>query len=143
MAKVFRFSEQEENIKYVLVVQGRPIVGLRLSAGGKMRPLLRPMVKYVGNMHGNELAGRQVLIALAEYLVHNYGVDDRVTRLLNTTEVMSLTSIILVMLHHSSSPPTPQIHLVPTMNPDGYAWTSPDGAWSPIRRNAHDVDLNR
>ena len=69
-----------------------------------MRPLLRPMVKYVGNMHGNELAGRQVLIALAEYLVHNYGVDDRVTRLLNTTEVMSLSSINLVMLHpaHSS-----------------------------------------
>ena len=106
MAKVFRFSEQEENIKYVLAVQGRPIVGLRLSAGGKMRPLLRPMVKYVGNMHGNELAGRQVLIALAEYLVHNYGVDDRVTRLLNTTEVMSLPSIILVMLQlpNSSDP---------------------------------------
>ena len=104
MAKAFRFSEQEENTHYVLVVQGRPIVGLRLSAGGKMRPLLRPMVKYVGNMHGNELAGRQVLIALAEYLVHNYGVDDRVTRLLNTTEVMSLSSINLVMLHHRISP---------------------------------------
>ena len=29
------------------------------------------------------------------------------------------------------------------MNPDGYAWTSEDGAWSPIRRNAHDIDLNR
>ena len=71
-----------------------------------MRPLLRPMVKYVGNMHGDELAGRQVLIALAEYLVHNYGVDDRVTRLLNTTEVMSLPSIILVMLQlpNSSDP---------------------------------------
>ena len=96
MAKAFRFSEQEGNPQYVLVVQGRPIVGLRLSAGGKMRPLLRPMVKYVGNMHGNELAGRQVLIALAEYLVHNYGVDDRVTRLLNTTEVMSPPSIILL-----------------------------------------------
>ena len=107
MAKVFRFSEQEENIKYVLVVQGRPIVGLRLSAGGKMRPLLRPMVKYVGNMHGNELAGRQVLIALAEYLVHNYGVDDRVTRLLNTTEVMPLPSItqeLMLQLPNSSDP---------------------------------------
>ena len=65
---------------------------------------MEPMFKYVGNMHGDELAGRQVLIALAEYLVHNYGVDDRVTRLLNTTEVMSLLSIILIMLHHSVSP---------------------------------------
>ena len=70
--------------------QGRPIVGLRLSAGGPMRPLLRPMVKYVGNMHGNELVGREILIALAEYLVLNYGVDERVTRLLNSTEVPSL-----------------------------------------------------
>ena len=104
---MFRFSEQEENPQYVLVVQGRPIVGLRLSAGGKMRPLLRPMVKYVGNMHGNELAGRQVLIALAEYLVHNYGVDDRVTRLLNTTEVMPLPSItqeLMLQLPNSSDP---------------------------------------
>ena len=49
--------------------------------------MLRPMVKYIGNMHGNELVGREILIALAEYLVHNYGVDDRVTRLLNSTEV--------------------------------------------------------
>ena len=107
MAKVFRFSEPEGNPHYVLVVQGRPIVGLRLSAGGKMRPLLRPMVKYVGNMHGNELAGRQVLIALAEYLVHNYGVDDRVTRLLNTTEVMPLPSItqeLMLQLPNSSDP---------------------------------------
>ena len=71
-------------------MEGRPIVGLRLSAGGPTRPLLRPMVKYVGNMHGNELVGREILIALAEYLVHNYGVDDRVTRLLNSTEVDSI-----------------------------------------------------
>ena len=91
------------------------------------------MVKYVGNMHGNELVGREILIALAEYLVHNYGVDERVTRLLNSTEVPPFDDLI----------PNPQIHLVPTMNPDGYAWTSEDGAWSPIRRNAHDVDLNR
>ena len=70
--------------------QGRDIMGLRLSAGGGgERPLLRPMVKYVGNMHGNEVVGREVLLALAEYLVYNYGEVERVTRLLNTTEVTS------------------------------------------------------
>ena len=45
------------------------------------------MVKYVGNMHGDETVGREVLLALAEYLVKNYGVIERVTHLLNSTEV--------------------------------------------------------
>ena len=82
--------------------RGRDILGLRLAAGGGTRPLLRwasprvvvwyrecfrPMVKYVGNMHGDETVGREVLLALAEYLVRNYGVVDRVTKLLDSTEV--------------------------------------------------------
>ena len=51
------------------------------------RECCRPMVKYVGNMHGDETVGREVLLALAEYLVRNYGVVDRVTKLLDSTEV--------------------------------------------------------
>ena len=45
------------------------------------------MVKYVGNMHGDETVGRAILLALAEYLVKNYGAVDRVTELLDSTEV--------------------------------------------------------
>ena len=45
------------------------------------------MVKYVGNMHGDETVGREVLLALAEYLVKNYGAVNRVTELLDSTEV--------------------------------------------------------
>ena len=48
------------------------------------------MVKYVGNMHGDETVGREILLALAEYLVKNYGVVERVTDLLNSTEVGQL-----------------------------------------------------
>ena len=51
------------------------------------------MVKYVGNMHGDETVGREILLALAEYLVKNYGVVDRVTELLDSTEVGQLGRI--------------------------------------------------
>ena len=39
-------------------VQGRALVYIKLSAGVDRRKLLEPMVKYVGNMHGNEAVSR-------------------------------------------------------------------------------------
>ena len=50
-------------------------------------------MKYVGNMHGDETVGREILLALAEYLVKNYGTVDRVTELLDSTEVSRMEMI--------------------------------------------------
>ena len=36
-------------------VQGRQLVYLKLSANPESRSLMEPMMKYVGNMHGNEV----------------------------------------------------------------------------------------
>ena len=60
------------------------------------------------------------MIALAEYLAHNYGVDDRVTELLDTVEV----------------------HILPTLNPDGFE-TKALFFVDSVRQNIHNVDLNR
>lgn len=80
-------------------VEGRELYVLHLNTNVQKRALLQPMVKYVANMHGDETIGRELLIYLAQYLLHNYGQLDEVTRMLNTTD----------------------IYLMPSMNPDGYA----------------------
>ena len=53
------------------------------------------------------------MVLLAQYLLENYGSDARISNLLNTT----------------------RIHLLPSMNPDGYS--------ARTRENANHVDLNR
>ena len=98
---------------YAMVFSGSP---LRHEPG-------EPEFKYVGNMHGDEIVGRELLIQLMHFLCDNYGKADLITRLVDNT----------------------RIHIAPTMNPDGYAKAM--GKPSPIvfgaRENANNVDLNR
>lgn len=79
-------------------VRNRELWALEINSNVNNRTLLTPMFKYVANMHGDESVGRQLMIYLAQYLVNNYGKNDRVTRIVNTTD----------------------IYLMPSMNPDGY-----------------------
>ena len=73
-------------------------IGAQVGQGG--RSCLTPMVKYVGNMHGNEVHGREMILRLAKELLEKYssGADD-----------------IRDLLDHTD------IHLLPTMNPDGFS----------------------
>lgn len=85
----------------------------------------KPMFKYVGNMHGNEAVGRELLLQLAHFLLHNYGKNERITQLIDTVD----------------------IHIMPSANPDGFeAATEGDcfGTKNPSgRENGNGVDLNR
>ena len=95
-------------------IEGRQLEAVKLTApDGKLkRPLLRPMVRVMGNIHGDGSVSREMVIALVKYLTYNYGRVDRVTTLLDTTEV----------------------HLVPSLNPDGFERVT--------RGNSRGVDLN-
>ncbi|KAH9640540.1 hypothetical protein HF086_001589 [Spodoptera exigua] len=106
-------------------VQGRQLLVLQISEDVKTPHYERPSFKYVANMHGDESVGRQLMVYLAQYLLANYGKDDRVTKLLNTTD----------------------IHLMPSLNPDGFESSEESNCESlkeyKGRNNAKGVDLNR
>lgn len=102
--------------------QGRELWVLLVTSDPDHEPILKPNVKYIANMHGNEAVGREMVLHLASYLVSSYGQDEYVTWLLDNTRV----------------------HIMPSMNPDGFE-ASKQGECSGThgRGNANSFDLNR
>ena len=50
-------------------------------------------MKYVGNMHGDEVVGRELLLRLVDKLLTSYGEDARITSLIDTTAIYILPSL--------------------------------------------------
>lgn len=104
-------------------VDNRDLTVLEMSIQpGKYRPLV-PNFKYIGNMHGNEVLGREMLLYLLDYLCDEYLKGNR-----TVVDLISNT----------------RIHVMPSMNPDGYE-RSREGDCESVkgRANANGVDLNR
>ncbi|XP_073210806.1 carboxypeptidase N catalytic chain isoform X5 [Lepidochelys kempii] len=115
-------------------VQGRHLYVVEFSDNPGIHEPLEPEFKYVGNMHGNEVLGRELLLQLSEFLCEEYRRrNERITRLIWDT----------------------RIHILPSMNPDGYevaanqelcafSLQDPDAiGYLTGRNNANGVDLNR
>lgn len=107
-------------------VQGRKLWVMEISSKPGRHQVGVPEFKYVANMHGNEAVGRELLLRLVKEFCDGYQRDAEITRLVNTT----------------------RIHLMPSMNPDGFELAFNSGTdmkrdWLLGRTNANDVDLNR
>ncbi|CAF0724065.1 unnamed protein product [Rotaria sp. Silwood1] len=100
---------------------GRSLWAIALSSYAPNKHiLLRPEVKYIGNMHGNEIIGLQLLLYLIEYLLTS-----------NDNQVIELMS-------------RSRIWIMPSMNPDGLALSQyGDCSTTTGRFTLNNIDLNR
>ncbi|PPD98456.1 hypothetical protein GOBAR_DD04496 [Gossypium barbadense] len=112
-------------------VRGFPLWVIEISdKPGREEP--EPAFKFIGNVHGDEPVGRELLLLLANWICDNYKRDP-----------------LLFLRHFRDTPVTPwsleevvdlivdkvHLHILPSMNPDGFSFRR--------RGNANNVDLNR
>jgi len=98
-------------------VLGRDLVMVRLvdNAAAAAAAASKPRVKLLGNMHGDEVVGRQLLLNLVELLCDKAAVA---------------ADPDLAQIAHNVD-----LYIVPSLNPDGYERDT--------RANANGIDLNR
>ncbi len=93
-------------------VQGRNLWFLKISDNANIEEA-EPEVRLTSSIHGDEVVGYDLLVRLIQLLTSQYGIDTRITSLVNNTEIW----------------------INPMTNPDGYVAHN--------RTNANGVDLNR
>jgi carboxypeptidase E len=126
-------------------VNNKPLRVIVFSDLPETHEIGEPEFKYIANMHGNEVVGRELMLQLADYLCESYATNATIKNLIDTT----------------------RIHIMPSMNPDGWE-TAVESEWKRVkpisdesstietmlmnsgvqnwldgRANANGVDLNR
>ena len=107
-----------ETFNFGTLNSGRELLMLRINNGS---PEGKPKFLYTATMHGDETAGYVLMLRLADYLLSNYGTDDRVTNIVDKLD----------------------IYINPLANPDGTFYGGNNTVNGSTRGNANGIDLNR
>lgn len=100
-------------------IRGKLVLALKISDNPDIDGS-RPAVFYSSTIHGDEPAGYVLMLHLADYLLKNYSLNNRVKNLVDNLEIW----------------------INPLANPDG-TYNHGDTINSPTRYNANGYDLNR
>ncbi|XP_053191617.1 probable carboxypeptidase X1 [Scomber japonicus] len=130
MRKLMRsVTEECPDITRIYTI-GKSYLGLKLyvmeiSDNPGKHELGEPEFRYVAGMHGNEVLGRELVLNLMQYICREYKKgNQRIVRLVTDT----------------------RIHLLPSMNPDGYEAAYEKGSelasWAEGRYTVDRIDLN-
>ncbi|KAK5924576.1 hypothetical protein CgunFtcFv8_017178 [Champsocephalus gunnari] len=104
---------------------GLKLYAMEISDNPGKHELGEPEFRYVAGMHGNEVLGRELVLNLMQFMCQEYKRgDQRIVRLIQDT----------------------RIHLLPSMNPDGYEMAFKKGSelsgWALGRYSYEGIDMN-
>ncbi len=102
------------------LTSGRKLLFCKISKNPDIKEA-EPRILYTSSMHGNEITGYVLMLHLIDYLLSNYGIDPRITRMIDSTEIW----------------------INPLANPDGTYHAGNSTVYGAIRNNQNNVDLNR
>ena len=102
------------------LASGRKLLAIKITDNPDIQEN-EPEFLYTSSIHGDETTGYVLMLHLIDYLLTNYGVDPRITNLVNSAE----------------------IYINPLSNPDGTYKGGNNSVNGATRTNANNVDLNR
>lgn len=101
-------------------IQGRQLLAVKISDNAAQSEA-EPQLLYTSTMHGDETTGMILLMRLIDYLLVNYGTNERVNNIVDNME----------------------LYISPNTNPDGTYHSGNHTVVGATRYNSAGVDLNR
>ncbi|KAG1693763.1 Carboxypeptidase M [Nymphon striatum] len=104
-------------------IQDRDLWVMLISKDPENKTTLKPNIKLIANMHGNEAVGREILLQFIIYLTEEYSQGNHeVVKIIDKT----------------------RLHIMPSMNPDGFENAQAGWCTGTLGRyNSRGIDLNR